>query len=245
MELEDANCWTLAEAIGHTAPHRLQHLLSRASWDERAVLDATAAWAVAQLDDGDAVLIADETGDAKSSADAAGAAPQYSGSLGGVGLCQVAVHLTFATSRGHAIIDRTLYLPEAWAAAEERRELAGVLEELAFATKPAQAAAMLAKAYAADIRAAFFTGDGLRVARPAPHLPHPGPGVCGRGPHRPSRRPCQKRRDLQRRPQPAAGARLAADAHRHRLQGRARLRLGDARGGRRRHLLSWSPRARR
>ena len=88
------------------------------------MLDATAAWAVAQLDDGDAVLIADETGDAKSSTDAVGAAPQYSGSLGGVGLCQVAVHLTFATTRGHTIIDRALYLPEAWAADEERRELA-------------------------------------------------------------------------------------------------------------------------
>ena len=99
MVLEDVNCWTLAEAIGHTAPHRLQHLLSRASWDERAVLDATAAWAVAQLDDGDAVLIADETGDAKSSTNAVGAAPQYSGSLGGVGLCQVAVHLAFACGR--------------------------------------------------------------------------------------------------------------------------------------------------
>ena len=165
MVLEDVNCWTLAEAIGHTAPHRLQHLLSRASWDERAVLDATAAWAVAQLDDGDAVLIVDETGDAKSSTDAVGAATQYSGSLGGVGLCQVAVHLAFATSRGHAIIDRNLYLPEAWAADEERRELAGVPEELAFATKPAQAAAMLAKAYAAGIRAAFFAGDEVYGSR--------------------------------------------------------------------------------
>jgi SRSO17 transposase len=77
MELEDVNCWTLAEAIGHLGPHRLQHLLSRASWDDRAVLDAAAAWAVAQLDDGDAVLIADETGDAKSSTDAVGAAHQY------------------------------------------------------------------------------------------------------------------------------------------------------------------------
>jgi hypothetical protein len=26
MELPSANCWTLAEAVGHKAPHRLQHL---------------------------------------------------------------------------------------------------------------------------------------------------------------------------------------------------------------------------
>jgi hypothetical protein len=30
MELEDHNCWTIAEAVGHRGPHRLQHLLSRA-----------------------------------------------------------------------------------------------------------------------------------------------------------------------------------------------------------------------
>ena len=78
MELEDANCWTLAEAAGHPGPHRLQHLLSRARWDDAQVMQTTAAWAVAQLDDGDAVLIADETGDAKSSTDAVAAARQYS-----------------------------------------------------------------------------------------------------------------------------------------------------------------------
>jgi SRSO17 transposase len=165
MELEKVNCWSLAEAIGHTGPHRLQHLLSRAAWDERAVLDAAAAWAVAQLDDGDAVLIADETGDAKSSTDAVGAAPQYSGSLGGVGLCQVAVHLTYATARGHAIIDRALYLTKDWAADEEKRELTCVPEELAFATKIVQTQQMLTRAHDAGIRAAFFAGDEVYGSR--------------------------------------------------------------------------------
>ena len=66
MELEDHNCWTIAEAVGHRGPHRLQHLLSRAVWDERRVLEAASAWAVSRLDDGDAVLIVDETADEKS-----------------------------------------------------------------------------------------------------------------------------------------------------------------------------------
>jgi hypothetical protein len=35
MELDDHNCWTIAEAAGHRGPHRLQHLLSRAVWDEQ------------------------------------------------------------------------------------------------------------------------------------------------------------------------------------------------------------------
>ena len=42
----------------------------------------------------------------------AGADRQYSGTLGGVALCQVPVTLTDATSRGHALIGRVLYLPE-------------------------------------------------------------------------------------------------------------------------------------
>ena len=70
MELEDHNCWTIAEAAGHRGPHRLQHLLSRAVWDEQQMLDIAAGWAAGHLDDGDAVLIVDETADEKSSADA-------------------------------------------------------------------------------------------------------------------------------------------------------------------------------
>jgi SRSO17 transposase len=159
MELEDYNCWSIAEAVGYRGPHRLQHLLSRAVWDDQQVLDAAAAWAVAQLDDGDAVLIVDETADEKSCADAVGAARQYCGTVGGIALCQVAVTLTFATSRGHTLIDRALYLPEACAADEEHRELAGVPEEVMFATKPELAGALLQRAHERGICAPFVAGD--------------------------------------------------------------------------------------
>ena len=159
MELDDHNCWTIAEAVGHRGPHRLQHLLSRAVWDDQRLADIASAWAACRLDDGDGVLIVDETADAKSSADAAGAARQYSGALGGVALCQVAVTLTYATSRGHALIGRALYLPEACAADEEHRELAGVPEAVMFATKPQLAGGLLDRAHALGIRAAFVAGD--------------------------------------------------------------------------------------
>ncbi|MFD8396747.1 IS701 family transposase [Streptomyces sp. NPDC059680] len=159
MELEDVNCWSLAEAIGERGPHRLHHLLSRAVWDEQQVLERTALWAVNLLDDGDAVLIADETGDAKSSTDAVAAARQYSGSVGGVDLCQVAVHLTFATSAGHCLIGRRLYFTKEWAGDEERRELTGVPDGLCFASKPQLAAHMLRAAGLQGISASFFLGD--------------------------------------------------------------------------------------
>jgi SRSO17 transposase len=105
------------------------------------------------------VLIVDETADEKSSADCAGAARQYSGTAGGVALCQVAVTLTFATSRGHALNGRALYLPEGCAADEEHRELAGVPEEVMFATKPQLAGDLLDRAHGLGIRAAFVAGD--------------------------------------------------------------------------------------
>jgi SRSO17 transposase len=159
MELDDHNCWTIAEAAGHRGPHRLQHLLSRAVWDDQRVLDIASAWAVSHLDDGDAVLIVDETADEKSSTGAAGAARQYSGTTGGITLCQVAVTLTYATRRGHALIGRALYLPEACAGDEEHRELAGVPDEVMFATKPQLADGLLDHAHAQGIRAAFVTGD--------------------------------------------------------------------------------------
>jgi SRSO17 transposase len=159
MELDDHNCWTIAEAVGHRGPHRLQHLLSRAVWDDQQMLDIAAGWAAGHLDDGDGVLIVDETADEKSSADAAGAARQYSGTVGGVALCQVAVTLTYATGRGHALIGRALYLPEACAGDEEHRELAGIPEEVMFATKPQLADGLLEHAQSRGIRAAFVAGD--------------------------------------------------------------------------------------
>ena len=236
MELEDYNCWSIAEAAGHRGPHRLQHLLSRAVWDDQQVLDAAAAWAVARLDDGDAVLIVDETADEKSSAGCVGAARQYSGTAGGIALCQVAVTLTYATSRGHALIGRALYLPEACAADEEHRELAGVPEEVMFATKPELARALLQRAHQRGIRAAFVAGDevyGGRDLRRAVRALGMGYVLAVRANHALA---LGSGRTLT-----AAGAarlipgrRVAADAHRARHQGQPPLRLGDAGGDRRR-----------
>jgi SRSO17 transposase len=162
-ELEDRNCWTLAEAAGHDRPYRMQHLLSRARCDEQQMLDAAAGWAIGHFsagqDGGDAVLVVDETADEKSSDGCAGASRQYSGTVGGTALCQVAVTLTYAAPAGHALVNRALYLPEGWAADEERRELAGVPGEITFETKPQLAGRLLQHAHDQGIRAGFVSGD--------------------------------------------------------------------------------------
>jgi SRSO17 transposase len=164
-ELEDHNCWAMAEAAGHAGPYKMQHLLSRARVDEEQMADGTADWAVGHLSAGrdedacDAVLIIDETGDEKSSPDCVGAARQYSGTVGGIALCQVAVTLTYAAPAGHAIIGRALYLPGEWAADEERRELAGVPEEITFQTKPQLAGQLLRHAHDQGTSAPFAAAD--------------------------------------------------------------------------------------
>jgi SRSO17 transposase len=86
----------------------------------------------------------------------------------------VAVTLTYATGRGHALIGRALYLPEPCAADEEHRELAGVPEEVMSTSKPQPAGDLLDRAHAAGIRASFVAGDevyGGGAASTAPAKP--------------------------------------------------------------------------
>jgi SRSO17 transposase len=136
----------------------VQHLLSRAVWGADAVLATVANWIRGRLT-GPALLAVDETGDAKSSTDAVSAARQCSGALGGVELCQVAVHLTLATPAGHAVIGPRLYLGADWASDDERREPASVPDELEFTTKPDLAIALIRAAVTAGVTADYVTGD--------------------------------------------------------------------------------------
>ena len=62
-------------------------------------------------------------------------------------------HPDLCAPAGHALIGRALYLPEDWAADEERRELAGVPDEIMFATKPQLAGDLLEHAHDRGIRA--------------------------------------------------------------------------------------------
>jgi SRSO17 transposase len=164
-EVDTRNCWTLGQALGHPGPHRLQHLLSRAKFDHDRAREEIARLVVRELAGQDVVLVADETGDAKSSTGCVGAGRQYSGALKGVGLCQVAVHLAMVTETVRVVIDRALYLPKDWTADEERRDTAGVPEEIVFATKPQQTATMIAGALELGIRARWFAGDEVYSGR--------------------------------------------------------------------------------
>jgi SRSO17 transposase len=67
--------------------------------------------------------------------------------------------LTYATGRGHTLLGRALYLPGARASDEEHRELAGIPDEVMFATKPQLAGDLLEHACELGSEAAVVAGD--------------------------------------------------------------------------------------
>ena len=69
--------------------------------------------------------------------------------------------LSWQTSKGHALIDRALYLPKDWALDKERRRAAGGPEKVEFATKPALARRLVAEVLAAGGRPAWVVADAV------------------------------------------------------------------------------------
>lgn len=165
-ELPRKNCWTIAEHAGDTDPHGMQHLLARASWNTDGVRDDLRDYVSAHLGDTDAVLVTDETGDLKKGVCTVGVQRQYTGTAGRIENAQVAVYLTYAGARGHAMIDRELYLPRSWTSDEQRLTEAGVPADIEFATKPALATGMITRALDAGVPARWVAGDEVYGADP-------------------------------------------------------------------------------
>jgi len=146
----------LAEVAGNATPYGLQHLLGRANWDADAVRDDLREYVLEHLAGEESVLLVDETGFIKKGDKSVGVKRQYSGTLGKRENCQVGVFVAYASERGgQAFIDRELYLPEEWAEDKERRERAGVPEEVGMRTKPLLAKEMLERALEVGVKAAW------------------------------------------------------------------------------------------
>jgi SRSO17 transposase len=80
--------------------------------------------------------IIDDTGFPKQGSDSVGVARQYSGTLGKVGNCQIAVSIHLTTEEESTPLDWALYLPREWTDDPERCLKAGVPERTLFCTKP-------------------------------------------------------------------------------------------------------------
>ena len=159
--IERKNGWQIAEHLGAATPDGVQRLLATAHWDADKVRDDGQSYVVDHLGDPQAVLVVDETGFLKKGRKSVGVKRQYCGTAGKRENCQVGVFLAYASPRGRTFLDRELYLPEEWAADDERRNEAGVPEEVAFATKPQIARRMLERAFQAGVPAAWVTADSV------------------------------------------------------------------------------------
>jgi len=150
-----------AEAAGDPGPWRQQALLGRARWDADALRDVVREDVVETLADPDAVLVVDETGFLKQGKASCGVGRQYTGSAGKITNCQIGVFAAYVSRHGHALIDRALYLPKAWADDPARMAAAHVPPGTAFATKPQLARAMIERAIAAGVPFRWVAADSI------------------------------------------------------------------------------------
>jgi SRSO17 transposase len=111
------------------------------------------------LADPGGVLVIDETGFLKKGGKSAGVQRQYSGTAGRIENCQIGVFLSYASPRGHTLLDRELYLPKSWTDNQERCREAHVPTSVAFATKPELAWRMLERTLDAGLPVAWVAGD--------------------------------------------------------------------------------------
>lgn len=157
--IERKNGWQLAEEVGEPTPTNLQHFVARSRWSADEVRDDLRQYVVEHLGSKDGVLIVDETGFLKKGEKSVGVKRQYSGTAGRIENGQIGVFLAYRSAAGHALIDRSLYLPKEWAEDGPRRVEAKVPERVRFATKPVLAREMVKRALDAGAPASWLTAD--------------------------------------------------------------------------------------
>src|SRR5215831_17534249 len=145
-ELPTKNCDTLAQAVPGTSEQRLQEFLTNMPWDAEDLNCQRVRKMVAEVATGEGVLVVDDTGFPEQGRASVGVERQYSGTLGKVGNCQIAVTCCYTDRRATWPVGVRLYLPKTWAYDPERRQQARVPAEVAFQTKPEIALALLDQA---------------------------------------------------------------------------------------------------
>jgi SRSO17 transposase len=132
--LERKTCEPIAREHG-VQRKPIQSFVGCSTWDDEAVMGELRRHVKEKLADANAVLVIDGSGFPKKGTESCGVKRQWCGRLGKVENCQVGVFLCYASPKGHAPLDRRLYLPEEWAVDEKRREKCHVPPEVVFQEK--------------------------------------------------------------------------------------------------------------
>jgi SRSO17 transposase len=158
-EHPNKNCDTLAAGMPEMSEQQLQYLLPDMVWDGQALNRERIAQMLRLPSAGDGVLIFDDTGFDKKGRSSAGVARQYTGTVGKITNCQVTVNCHYAERTLAWPVATRLYLPEGWAADEERRKRAHVPKDIPFQTKAEIALALLDEATRCGVKHMCVTGD--------------------------------------------------------------------------------------
>ncbi len=135
----------------------LQHFLADSPWDPAIVDRAVAERVCAVIEP--AAWVLDDTGIPKDGRHSPGVKRQYSGTLGKIGNCQIAVSLHAVSAKGTVPLGFRLYLPEDWCQDPVRRRETKIPDSVEFQTKPALGGDLVARAAGWKIRRAPVLGD--------------------------------------------------------------------------------------
>ena len=123
----------------------IQQFINQSNWEDSLVQEDM-RWRIGRIVGTEGVLIIDDTGFVKQGKHSVGVSRQYSGTLGKVGNCQIAVTLQFQVERSVLCIGAELYLPEAWTTDAKRMKKAGVPAEIGYRPKWPIALEMIGRA---------------------------------------------------------------------------------------------------
>jgi len=139
----------------------LQDFLATHTWDHERAIDGLQQIVAERHHDEQAIGLIDETSFAKRGEKTVGVQRQYCGASGKIDNCMVSVALGYASLRGdfRCTLDHRIFLPESWDADADRREEAGVPEDLHHQPKWKIALTMLERAQANGVRFAWLTFD--------------------------------------------------------------------------------------
>jgi SRSO17 transposase len=120
------------------AVRAVQQFLGQGLWDDDPILWRLQRLIAEELGADDGVVVIDGSSFPKQGRHSVGVARQYCGHLGKVANCQHAVFAAYSSAKGHAFLDRRLYMPEGWFndTHAPRRIRAGVPERVTFKTEP-------------------------------------------------------------------------------------------------------------
>jgi SRSO17 transposase len=121
------------------AVRTLQLCIREGAWDDEVLLHRHWQEVDTSLGEDDGVLTLDGSDFLKQGRASVGVKRQYCGEVGKRANCQAGVFVGYASRKGDTLLDRRLYVPQAWVeddAYAERRRRCGVPTDLPFKTKP-------------------------------------------------------------------------------------------------------------